>query len=81
MTSDSNKEKARKQVLRWLRHGELTLARTRERLLEKGFDEQVAHAVVDELAAAGILDDARCARVKAQFASWLVRAMRARPRH
>ncbi len=61
MTTTSNNEKARKQVLRWLRHGELTRARAGERLLEKGFDAKVTDGVIDELAAEGILDDARCA--------------------
>ena len=61
MMTDSTHEKAKKQVLRWLRHGELSRARAGTRLQEKGFETLVIERVLDELVEAGVLDDARCA--------------------
>ena len=61
MTSGTNRDQAKMQVLRWLRHGEISRARAEARLQEKGFDTVVIDGVLGELVETGILDDARCA--------------------
>jgi regulatory protein len=63
--------------LRWLAGREMSTSRVRDRLLTRGFDEQVVADTVERLTRAGALDDTRAVRAAARTLA----AVKQRGRH
>ena len=52
---------ARDRALNWLKHGELSAATIRDRLITAGHGSEDCDTLIDELVASGTINDARCA--------------------